>query len=191
MLPKLLGMFAFVIWDRQQRRASAARDPYDIKPLYLAKIAGGVVLASQVKALLATGLVSREPDAIGQCGFWMRRQRAEPRTGSATFRQCAPAIACGSRKAASRKHSGAGTTSAAPGATAPTRTWRAITDVQELVREALRESVARHLVSDVPVACFFPVASIFCRRRADDRGRRARSGRRDHRLSRVRQHTRG
>jgi asparagine synthase (glutamine-hydrolysing) len=73
MLPKLHGMFAFVIWDRMTRRAFAARDPYGIKPLYVATTADGVLLASQVKALLATGLVSRETDPRGQAGS-IRRQ---------------------------------------------------------------------------------------------------------------------
>jgi asparagine synthase (glutamine-hydrolysing) len=40
MLPRLKGMFAFVIWDTQERRAFAARDPYGIKPMYVARVAG-------------------------------------------------------------------------------------------------------------------------------------------------------
>ncbi|MEO6075450.1 MAG: hypothetical protein ABIP56_01465 [Dokdonella sp.] len=44
MLPKLRGMFAFVIWDRLAKRAFAARDPYGIKPLYYASTTGGVCL---------------------------------------------------------------------------------------------------------------------------------------------------
>ena len=43
MLPKLHGMFAMVIWDRLAQRAFAARDPYGIKPLYVATTADGVV----------------------------------------------------------------------------------------------------------------------------------------------------
>src|ERR1039457_7421679 len=58
MLPKLHGMFAFAIWDCIARRAFIARDPYGIKPLYLAVASGAVLVASQVKALLATGSVS-------------------------------------------------------------------------------------------------------------------------------------
>jgi asparagine synthase (glutamine-hydrolysing) len=48
----LRGMFAFVIWDRDQRRAFAARDPYGIKPLHYLQTADGVYLASEKKALL-------------------------------------------------------------------------------------------------------------------------------------------
>lgn len=65
MLDKLHGMFAFVVWDRQARRAFAARDPYGIKPLYVAKTGNGIMLASQVKALLASGQVAHDPDPEG------------------------------------------------------------------------------------------------------------------------------
>ncbi len=80
MLPRLHGMFAFVIWDRVMKRSFVARDPYGIKPLYLATTPHGTLVASQVKALLASGLVSREPDLHGQAGFWMLGSVPEPRT---------------------------------------------------------------------------------------------------------------
>ncbi len=80
MLPRLHGMFAFVIWDRVARRGFVARDPYGIKPLYVATTAQGTLIASQVKALMATGLVSREPDLHGQAGFWMLGSVPEPHT---------------------------------------------------------------------------------------------------------------
>ncbi|TFH66783.1 MAG: hypothetical protein E4G90_01790, partial [Gemmatimonadales bacterium] len=59
-LPLLRGMFAFAIWDRKERSVFLARDPYGIKPLYLAHSKAGWLFASQVKALLASGLVSRD-----------------------------------------------------------------------------------------------------------------------------------
>jgi asparagine synthase (glutamine-hydrolysing) len=37
MLSRLRGMFAFAIWDRQTRSVFLARDPYGIKPLYMAR----------------------------------------------------------------------------------------------------------------------------------------------------------
>jgi asparagine synthase (glutamine-hydrolysing) len=49
---RLRGMFAFVIWDRQERLAFGARDPYGIKPLHYLLTGDGVYLASEKKALL-------------------------------------------------------------------------------------------------------------------------------------------
>src|SRR4051794_40299668 len=52
-LPKLRGMFAFVIWDSQTGTAFGARDAFGIKPLFTARLAdGGLVFSSEKKALL-------------------------------------------------------------------------------------------------------------------------------------------
>lgn len=64
-LPRLNGMFAFAIWDNQARTLSLARDHVGIKPLYYAHVPGkagapgSFLFASEVKAILATGLVER------------------------------------------------------------------------------------------------------------------------------------
>ncbi|MGQ0776157.1 MAG: asparagine synthase (glutamine-hydrolyzing) [Pseudonocardiales bacterium] len=50
---RLRGMFAFVIWDTQQRVAFGARDPFGIKPLYTCAGPGGVAFSSEKKSLLA------------------------------------------------------------------------------------------------------------------------------------------
>src|SRR5690554_3454388 len=60
---RLRGMFAFVIWDRQQRCAFGARDPYGIKPLHYLLTADGLYLASEKKALLPFAESARSGDA--------------------------------------------------------------------------------------------------------------------------------
>lgn len=152
MLPKLQGMFAFVIWDWQEKRAFIARDPYGIKPLYLATVEGGVLVASQVKALRATGLVSDAPDLMGQAGFWMLGSVPEPHS----WYRDVSALSAGhcvwiekGRAAASHCWHDLG------------QAWResgpaeyADAEVRDQVRRAVRESVGRHLVADVPVGIF-------------------------------------
>ncbi|MCP9849794.1 asparagine synthase (glutamine-hydrolyzing) [Cyanobium sp. Morenito 9A2] len=69
-LQRLRGMYAFCLWDRQERRALLARDPYGIKPLYLHHGNGGELLfASELRALLATGRVPRRLDGQGLADF--------------------------------------------------------------------------------------------------------------------------
>jgi asparagine synthase (glutamine-hydrolysing) len=51
-LPKLRGMFAFLIWDERQQRLVAARDRFGIKPLYYFATPRGVAFASEIKQLL-------------------------------------------------------------------------------------------------------------------------------------------
>ncbi|HEV3262029.1 MAG TPA: asparagine synthase (glutamine-hydrolyzing) [Gemmataceae bacterium] len=62
LFPRLNGMFAVAIWDQARRTLVLARDRYGIKPLYLASLPqGGLVFASEIKAILASGLVASQP----------------------------------------------------------------------------------------------------------------------------------
>lgn len=49
-LQKLNGMFAFGIWDRQQKTLTLARDRFGVKPLYYTVVDGAVLFASEIKA---------------------------------------------------------------------------------------------------------------------------------------------
>lgn len=68
----LNGMFAILVCDHRRKRAVLYRDRLGIKPLYYAHIprnpAGGVVFASEIKSLLAGGLVDREIDEASLLG---------------------------------------------------------------------------------------------------------------------------
>ena len=55
MLGELRGMFTIALWDGPRQRMLLARDPYGIKPLYYATDGKVVHVASQVKAMLASG----------------------------------------------------------------------------------------------------------------------------------------
>src|SRR5699024_11711900 len=47
----LRGMFAFAIWDTVGRRLFVARDPFGVKPLYLATGPGGTAFASAKRSI--------------------------------------------------------------------------------------------------------------------------------------------
>src|SRR4051812_50095740 len=73
MVHRLRGMFAFTIWDDRSGELFLARDPYGIKPLYIANDGWTFRFASQVKALLAGGCVFSEaktPRGGGVPFFW-------------------------------------------------------------------------------------------------------------------------
>ncbi len=53
----LRGMYAIALHDRAARQVVLARDPFGIKPLYMAEVAGGIAFASEPQALVAAGLV--------------------------------------------------------------------------------------------------------------------------------------
>ncbi len=79
-LKRLRGMYAFAIWDDKKKRLFLARDPYGIKPLYYAHDGRTFRFASQVKALLAGGAVSRTLSPAGVTGFLMMGSVPEPYT---------------------------------------------------------------------------------------------------------------
>ncbi len=55
----LRGMYAIAIHERVRRTVTLTRDPFGIKPLYIATIDGGLAFASEPQALLEAGLVRR------------------------------------------------------------------------------------------------------------------------------------
>ncbi len=59
---KLRGMFGVAVWDERRRRAVLARDRLGIKPLYYAQADDLLVFASELKSLLASGLIEPELD---------------------------------------------------------------------------------------------------------------------------------
>ena len=71
---RLNGMFAFAVWDNKERTLTLARDHVGIKPLYYAFIPArddapaAFIFGSEIKAILATGLVKAElnPEALHQ-----------------------------------------------------------------------------------------------------------------------------
>ncbi|MDR0887497.1 MAG: asparagine synthase (glutamine-hydrolyzing) [Candidatus Nomurabacteria bacterium] len=59
---KFNGMFAVAIYDKSSGELVLARDHFGIKPLYYAKVGGGIVFASEPQAIFATGLTPHEPN---------------------------------------------------------------------------------------------------------------------------------
>lgn len=63
-LDRFTGMFAFLLWDRRERRLYAARDRFGVKPLHYGEMGDGcVAFGSEVRAVHAAG-VRREPDEV-------------------------------------------------------------------------------------------------------------------------------
>lgn len=61
-LQKFNGMYAFAIWDKVEQKLFVVRDRLGIKPLYYAFINGQFIFASEIRALLSSGLVERKAD---------------------------------------------------------------------------------------------------------------------------------
>lgn len=154
MVHALRGMFAFAIWDEARRGLFAARDPFGIKPLYVADDGAALLLASEVKALLRAGGVDTRPEPAGHVGFFLWGHVPDPYTLHRGVR----ALPAGSTLWASeggapvvRAYASiTGLLAEHEAAEAPRATAAAAAEL----RAALLDSVAHHLVADVPVAVF-------------------------------------
>ena len=61
---RLRGMFAIAVWDARERRLVLTRDRMGVKPLYFASLPNGLAFASEVKSLIAGGLINPALDPL-------------------------------------------------------------------------------------------------------------------------------
>ena len=153
MLPKLRGMFGLCIWDARTRTMFLARDPYGIKPLYYSSDGNTVRVASQVKALLAGGRVSKTRDPGGVAGFLLRGSVPEPFTMYEAVR-AVPAGSWMTITSAGVSEPKSFFSLAATLRDAVHSPSHSQEERQQIIRETVTESVRYHLVSDVPVGAF-------------------------------------
>jgi asparagine synthase (glutamine-hydrolysing) len=154
MVELLRGMFAFAIWDPRRRRMFVARDPYGIKPLYIADDGVTFRAASTVKALLAGGQIPRAHDPAGIAGFWLMGAVPEPHTIFKAVRavEAGTSFFVGEQGVhdARRYYSSAATLARGIRDEPAAR----LVDPHMLVRELVTDSLRHHLISDVPVGAF-------------------------------------
>ena len=74
-VPRLRGIFAFAIWDPRSRSVHLVRDHLGVKPLYWARVKDSsfgselILFSSEVRALLASGMVARRLDPAGVASY--------------------------------------------------------------------------------------------------------------------------
>lgn len=152
MFANLRGMYAFGIWDAARRELLLARDPFGIKPLYVADDGRTVRFASQVKALLHAP-VDKTMEPAGHAGFLMWGSVPEPYTLYKGIRSLPP----GHWQRFGAWHAGR-----------PTRFASIVDALRKIpsargadahaaldrIAAAVKDSVAAHMVADVPVGIF-------------------------------------
>jgi asparagine synthase (glutamine-hydrolysing) len=149
-LQELRGMFALGLWNPETRELFLARDRFGIKPLYVARGEGWLLFASEVRALLATGLVEPRLDLDGLWQYLAYQTTPAPRTLIDGVEMLVPGswlmVGAGGRDERSTYWDLAA--SAAPLADATPEQARRV------IHRLLLDSVTSHLVSDVPVGAF-------------------------------------
>jgi asparagine synthase (glutamine-hydrolysing) len=143
---RLRGMFAIAVWDRDARRGVLIRDRLGIKPLYYAIVGDRVVFGSELKCVLASGLVGGELDPEAIAAYLMLGYVPGAMTPLKAVRKLMPGERLIVEHEAVRLerwwHYPAPNPDPAPRSTAE---WA------EIVLDKLDESVRLRLMSDVPV----------------------------------------
>jgi asparagine synthase (glutamine-hydrolysing) len=144
----LRGMYAMAIYDRAIGVLTLCRDPFGIKPLYTAKIPGGIAFASEPQALLAAGLARRDVLPRARTEMLQMQFSVGRRTIFPDIERVLPGemIRIVNGEITARE-----TTAALP-AGGPER-MREPEALRRLDR-ALMESIELHLRSDVPIGLF-------------------------------------
>lgn len=142
----LRGMFAFAIWDEKEQTCFLARDPLGIKPLYYWRSSSTLLFASEIRAILATGLPSKQLSLDGLYGYLTTGSVPEPSTLVENISILEAGHWLYWQVGQIQKY----------------QYWQpdftphplAISEAISTVREALIDSIQHHFVSDVPVGVF-------------------------------------
>jgi asparagine synthase (glutamine-hydrolysing) len=147
---ELDGIFAFAILDLKRDLLFLARDPIGVKPLFYAATADHFLFGSEIKALLASSILTPAPDWQAISDFFTFLYVPGPRTAFDGIQQVPPAHSL--------------TLRLGDNSIALTRYWDVARrdDLESIpygklksqIQEALTEAVNRQLVSDVPLGVF-------------------------------------
>lgn len=143
-LDRMLGMWAFCIWDRDAQRLFLARDRLGVKPLVYATIPGGVAFASEIKALVASGLVERQLDPQALPHYLSAFAVPEPYTFVRGVRRLASGHALEVSRDGTRER-------CYWDCAVPEEPDRGAAAYEQEVSGLLEDAVRRQLVSDVPL----------------------------------------
>src|SRR4051812_37570855 len=142
----LRGMFAFAAWDRDKRQGVLVRDRLGIKPLYYAVVGDVVVFGSELKCVIASGLVSDAIDTEAIAAYLSLGYVPSPLTPLKDVRKLNP----GERLVIENGRVRVERWWRYPAPQAdPTR--RSADEWAEIVLDKLDESVKLRLMSDVPL----------------------------------------
>ena len=150
-LERVRGMFALAWWNAEARALLLARDRYGIKPLFVAAAPGSIAFGSELRALRSAKFIDREPDPAALLAFLAWGSVPPPLAWNRGAEMLEPGSWFEWRQDGGERRG------CFADARAVYRTNRETVTSDELCRRAgasVRDSVAAHLVADVPVGVF-------------------------------------
>jgi len=148
-LRKLRGMYAFALWDNRNKELWLARDPYGIKPLYVAQCNDLVWFASQARALAECVPLENKRDPAALAGFYLWGHVPEPFSWWENIEMLRPGSV--QRFQAGKKIATSEVFFDIPETYAEAEPHNMS---REEIRDAVKDSVQHHLVADIPVGVF-------------------------------------
>jgi asparagine synthase (glutamine-hydrolysing) len=150
-LPMLDGMFAFAVYDRKENRLTLVRDRFGVKPLYYAFAGDFLLFASEIKGILASGLLRPRLSPPALVEYFAFQNTFSPQTlfkdvhilQPGEFLQLTPTS--GVQPVPRRYHAGF---------PAPDLSLGDEREVSECVADAFSRAVERQLISDVEVGSY-------------------------------------
>ncbi|HTQ65521.1 MAG TPA: asparagine synthase (glutamine-hydrolyzing) [Puia sp.] len=143
------GMFAFAIWDNEEKEIFIARDRMGVKPLYYYLDEEKLIFASEVRAILSTGFVNRKVNSRALQDYFSYQSMTYPYSAVEDIQQLEAGCWMKVRKGKLLKKKYWDLTNI------PVNfdfTDKKRTEIR--IKELLLQSVKRRLVSDVPVGAF-------------------------------------
>lgn len=147
-LEALNGMFALALWDRKRERLFLARDRLGIKPLYTAEIPGGVAFASELKALLELPTIARRLNPVALDQYLTFEYVPAPESILEGISKLPPAHILVRDPATNLVQCYWELKLREQDRSLSPRDW------QRLLRQSLKQSVQRMLISEVPLGVF-------------------------------------
>ena len=144
----LRGMFAFALWDAPRKRGLIVRDRLGIKPLFYVEAKGALLFGSEIKAVMASGIVGRDLDYQALDAFFTYTYIPAPLTIYRNVRKLEPGHLLVWEGGRAEKRCYWDLDAAAVDSGADDRQWL------ERFDAAIGDAVKSHLVSDVPVGAF-------------------------------------
>lgn len=148
-LHRFRGMYAFAVWDKQEKELYIVRDGMGVKPLYYYLDHEKIIFASEIRAILASGLVKKRINPEGLHEYFSYQSTGFPLTIIEGIKQLDAGtylkIVQGEIQTIKYWK---------PWDNAAQYEYTGLQQVKKNIRHLLSQSVQRRLVSDVPIGAF-------------------------------------
>lgn len=146
-LERLNGIFAFAVWNENEKRLFLARDRAGVKPLFYSVYNGGIIFASEIKALLKNPMVTPIVDREGIASLVLLGPARKVSDGVFNNIKALPPASCATFSTDGYREKVYWRLTAEPHN-------EDLDETAQHIKALLTDSIERQLISDVPLCTF-------------------------------------